>query len=245
MPDKGIPKVTGTLRAKSLMIPECIWQAKGMVIMGRRIKSAIFTTDIAIIRNCNADAVLAVYPFTPQQIITQSIINAASIPVLAGVGGGTTQGLRTATMAKDAEAHGAYGVVVNAPMKNDNVALIKKVIDIPIIATVVSEKTDIDERLRAGVSILNVSAAAKTPELVRYIRKDYPTVPIIATGGPNDDTIRATIAAGANTISYTPPTCADIFADMMVNYRIMAEEEPEKHKVPEGDHDLEELLELV
>lgn len=245
MPDKGIPKVTGTLRAKSLMIPECIWQAKGMVIMGRRIKSAIFTTDIAIIRNCNADAVLAVYPFTPQQIITQSIINAASIPVLAGVGGGTTQGLRTATMAKDAEAHGAYGVVVNAPMKNDNIALIKKVIDIPIIATVVSEKTDIDERLRAGVSILNVSAAAKTPELVRYIRKDYPTVPIIATGGPNDDTIRATIAAGANTISYTPPTCADIFADMMVNYRIMAEEEPEKHKVPEGDHDLEELLELV
>ena len=245
MYDKDIPKLTGTLRAKSVQIPECIWEAKGMVIMGRKIKSAIFTTDIAIIRNCNADAVLAVYPFTPQQIITQSIINAASIPVLAGVGGGTTQGLRTATMAKDAEAHGAYGVVVNAPMKNDNIALIKKVIDIPIIATVVSDKTDIDARLRAGVSVLNVSAAAKTAELVRYIRKDFPSVPIIATGGPNDDTIRETIAAGANTISYTPPTCADIFADMMVNYRIMAEEEPEKHKTPEGDHDLQELLELV
>ena len=245
MNTRDIPHVTGALRKKSVQVPEPIWQAKGIIIMGRRIKSAIFTTDIAIIRNCNADAVLAVYPFTPQQIITQSIINAASIPVLAGVGGGTTQGLRTATMAKDAEAHGAFGVVVNAPMKNDNIALIKKVIDIPVIATVVSDKTDIDARLRAGVSILNVSAAAKTAELVRHIRADFPTVPIIATGGPNDDTIRETIAAGANTISFTPPTCADIFAGMMVDYRIMAEEEPEKHKAPEGDRDLEELLKLV
>ena len=83
MNTRDIPHVTGALRKKSIQVPEPIWQAKGIIIMGRRIKSAIFTTDIAIIRNCNADAVLAVYPFTPQQIITQSIINAASIPVLA------------------------------------------------------------------------------------------------------------------------------------------------------------------
>lgn len=243
--EKEIPRISGTLRAKYLQIPEVIWQAKGIVIMGRRLKSVLFSTDIAIIRNCNADAILAVYPFTPQQIISDAIINASSVPVLAGIGGGTTQGFRAAIMAKDAEAQGAYGVVVNAPMTNDNVAMIKKVIDIPIVATVVSERTNIDARLKAGVDILNVSAAAKTPELVRHIRKDFPKVPIIATGGPTDETILETIQAGANTISYTPPTSAEIFADMMIKYRKMAEENPEEHKCPEGDPQLSELLQVL
>ena len=245
MGEKEIPRISGTLRAKYLQIPEVIWQAKGIVIMGRRLKSVLFSTDIAIIRNCNADALLAVYPFTPQQIISDAIINASSVPVLAGIGGGTTQGFRAAIMAKDAEAQGAYGVVVNAPMTNDNVAMIKKVIDIPIVATVVSDSTDIDARLRAGADILNVSAAAKTPQLVRHIRKDFPKVPIIATGGPTDETILETIQAGANTISYTPPTSAEFFAEMMVKYRKMAEEHPEEHKCPEGDLEFSELLELL
>lgn len=150
MGDKEIPRISGTLRAKYLQVPEVIWQAKGIVIMGRRLKSVLFSTDIAIIRNCNADGILAVYPFTPQQIISDAIINASSVPVLAGIGGGTTQGTRAALMAKDAEAQGAYGVVVNAPMTNDNIKLIDRIIDIPIIATVVSDKTDIDARIRAG-----------------------------------------------------------------------------------------------
>ena len=127
MTKKDIPRITGTLRAKSIQVPEAIWSAKGMVVLGRRIKSCIFTTDLAIIRNCNADAVLAVYPFTPQQIINSAIINAASIPVFCGVGGGTTQGLRTALISKDAEGDGAYGVVVNSPMKNENIKMIKSV----------------------------------------------------------------------------------------------------------------------
>ena len=245
MGDKEIPRISGTLRAKYLQVPEVIWQAKGIVIMGRRLKSVLFSTDIAIIRNCNADGILAVYPFTPQQIISDAIINASSVPVLAGIGGGTTQGTRAALMAKDAEAQGAYGVVVNAPMTNDNIKLIDRIIDIPIIATVVSDKTDIDARIRAGVDILNVSAAAKTPELVRHIRADFPKVPIIATGGPTDDTMLETIRAGANTISYTPPTSAEIFAEMMIRYREMAEEKPEEHKRPEGDQDLFELLQLM
>ena len=195
MGDKEIPRISGTLRAKSLQIPEVIWQAKGIVVMGRRMKSVLFSTDIAIIRNCNADAVLAVYPFTPQQIISQSIINASSIPVLVGVGGGMTNGFRSALIAKDAEAQGAFGVVVNAPMSNENIALIRKVIDIPIIATVINDNVDIDARLEAGVSILNVSAASKTSQLVRDIRAEYPKVPIIATGGPTDETILETIRA--------------------------------------------------
>ena len=242
MGNKEIPRISGTLRAKSLQIPEVIWQAKGIVVMGRRMKSVLFSTDIAIIRNCNADAVLAVYPFTPQQIISQSIINASSIPVLVGVGGGMTNGFRSALIAKDAEAQGAFGVVVNAPMSNENIALIRKVIDIPIIATVINGSVDIDARLKAGVSILNVSAASKTAQLVRDIRAEYPKVPIIATGGPTDETILETINAGANTISYTPPSTAEIFGDVMDSYRAASEDVPSP---PEEDELLINMLELL
>lgn len=140
MERRHLPHVTGDLRSHIVTVPEEIWKCSGIVILGRRIKSLVFTTDIAIIRNCNADAVLAVYPFTPQQVISNSIIQASNIPVLCGVGGGLTGGDRTVRLSKDAEAQGASGVVVNAPMTNDVIEKMAKVIDIPIIATVLSEK---------------------------------------------------------------------------------------------------------
>ena len=59
--DHRIPVVNGDLRSHILTVPEAIWRASGIVVMGRRIKSLLFSTDIAIICNCNADAVLAVY----------------------------------------------------------------------------------------------------------------------------------------------------------------------------------------
>ena len=169
MDKKELPRIAGKLRSKYLEMPEEIYKAKGIVIMGKRIKSVIFTTDIAIIRSCNADAVLAVYPFTPQQVISQSIINVAPMPVFVGVGGGITNGVRSAIIAKDAEGDGAFGVVVNAPMTNENITMIDAAVDIPIIATVINEHADIQARLEAGVSILNVSAASRTPE-VRFAR---------------------------------------------------------------------------
>jgi hypothetical protein len=49
--------------------------------------------------------------------------------------------------------------------------------------------------------------------------KSYPDLPIIATGGPTPKSITATIVAGANTISYTPPTPKDLFIGMMADYR--------------------------
>lgn len=219
MDKRELTRIEGKLRSKYLEMPKEIYKAKGLVIMGRRIKSVIFTTDIAIIRSCNADAVLAVYPFTPQQIISQSIINVAPMPVFVGVGGGITNGVRSAMIAKDAEGDGAWGVVVNAPVTNENIEMIAKMVDIPVIATVIHENVDIQARLDAGASVLNVSAAARTPEVVRKIREKFPKVPIIATGGPTADTILATIEAGADCISYTPPSTAEIFADIMKSYR--------------------------
>ncbi len=232
MKENDIPKITGKLRAKYLEIPKEVYAAKGIVILGKRIKSVIFTTDIAIIRNCNADAVLAVYPFTPQQVISQAIINAASMPVFVGVGGGITNGRRSASIANAAEGDGAFGVVVNAPMSNENIALISERVDIPIIATIINEKADIQARLDAGVSILNVSAAKRTPEVIKSIRREFPQVPIIATGGDSPESILRTIEAGANCISYTPPTTAEIFGDIMKQYR--KEEDAENQVVEEA-----------
>lgn len=218
--EKKIPHVKTKLRSHHIVtMPDEIYAASGIVIMGRRIKSLIFSTDIAIIRNCNADAVLAVYPFTPQQIIADAIVSTSSLPVFCGVGGGTTTGARVVMLAKDAEAFGAMAVVVNAPTTNDVIAQIADIIDIPIVVTVLDENTDIDARLEAGATIFNVSAAARTPEVVRILRERYPDLPIIATGGPSQESIRETVAAGANAISFTPPTAEELFHDLMTRYR--------------------------
>lgn len=214
-----IPIVTGELRKHILAVPSPAWRASGIVVMGRRIKSLLFSTDIAIICNCNADAVLAVYPFTPQQRIAHAIITNSSIPVFCGVGGGVTNGPRSVLLARDAEAYGAFGVVVNVPIQNETISQMRKVIDIPVIATVVNRDMDIDARIKAGAAILNVSAAEKTPELVRDIRADFPNVPIIATGGPTDESVAATVDAGANAISYTPPSTKVLFRSIMNGYR--------------------------
>lgn len=218
--EKKIPHVKTKLRSHHIVtMPDEIYAASGIVIMGRRIKSLIFSTDIAIIRNCNADAVLAVYPFTPQQIIADAIVSTSSLPVFCGVGGGTTTGARVVMLAKDAEAFGAMAVVVNAPTTNDVIAQIADIIDIPIAVTVLDENTDIDARLEAGATIFNVSAAARTPEVVRILRERYPDLPIIATGGPSKESIRETVAAGANAISFTPPTAEELFHGLMTRYR--------------------------
>jgi glycosyltransferase involved in cell wall biosynthesis len=44
-------------------------------------------------------------------------------------------------------------------------------------------------------------------------------VPIIASGGGKPETILATIEAGANAITYTPPTAQELFKRMMSKYR--------------------------
>lgn len=213
------PQLVSRLRGHIVEVPEEARAASGIVINGRRIKTLIFTTDIAIIRNCNADAVLAVYPFTPQQTISDAIIQSASIPVFCGVGGGTTQGVRTSMLAWNVEAQGAMAVVVNAPMSNEDISRIYQVVDIPIVVTVLNEYTDIGARLAAGATILNVSAAERTPDVIRKIRESYPHVPIIGTGGPTGETIKATVEAGANAISYTPPSTKELFSTMMDDYR--------------------------
>ena len=217
--EKIVPSIQSSLRHNILNMPREIYKASGIVINGRRLKSFVFTTDLAIIRNCDADAVFAVYPFTPQQAISDAIIKCSYIPVFCGVGGGTTKGVRTLTIAKDVEAQGAMGVVLNAPVSNDNLFAVAKVIDIPVIITVTSKDTDIRERLDFGASIINVACAQETPEVVAHIRERFPDIPIIASGGKTGRSVKRTIDAGANAITYTPPSTAELFKSLMEKYR--------------------------
>ena len=219
MPGNERPRYEARLRRHILHMPEEIRRASGIVIFGRRIKSLVFTTDLAIIKNCDADAVFAVYPFTPQQSISDAIIKSSFVPVFCGVGGGTTRGLRTVSLAKDAESQGAIGVVLNAPVTNLNLLAVANAVDIPTVITVVNSATNIQERIEAGASILNVAGGKDTPRLVREIREKHPEVPIIATGGNRPETILQTIEAGANAITYTPPTAQELFQQMMSRYR--------------------------
>lgn len=219
MGNKNPPKVSGTLRKFALRVPEVISECSGIIIFGKRIKSLVFSTDVGIIRNVNADAVIAVYPFTPQPIITQAILMAADIPVFAGVGGGLTQGMRVYNLALHAEFQGAMGVVVNAPTSNNVINAVSTAIDIPVVVTVVNEEDDVSERIKAGATIINVSAASNTAKIVRSIRQKHPDFPIIATGGPTDESILETIRAGANAITWTPPSTGSVFKDIMSAYR--------------------------
>lgn len=216
---KFIPTIESVLKKKKIQMPQEIYSASGINIFGKRLKSLIFTTDLAIIKNHNADGVIAVYPFTPQIAINQAIIELSSSPVFVGVGGGLTTGQRSIDIALNAELTGAYGVVLNAPTKNELIYQMKERLDIPIIITIVSEKEDFESRIQAGVSIFNVSGGANTVNIVRQIREKHPNFPIIATGGPTPESIVETIRAGANTITYTPPPTGQLFSEVMDTYR--------------------------
>ena len=201
--------VDGTLRKFALRVPEVIYQCSGIMVFGKRIKSLVFSTDLSIIKNVNADAIIAVYPFTPQPIITQALLLAADIPVFAGVGGGLTQGQRVVNLAMFAEMQGATGVVLNAPTASAVVSHVAETIDIPVVLTVARADTDFDERIKAGADIFNVSAAAETlkmsaPALMRSSKSVSARATVSTTGMSIVSATCETTALAVGALSTTP-----------------------------------------
>ena len=198
----------------------------------------MYSTDVAVIRNSNADAVFAVYPFTAQPSITQALLTAAECPVFVGVGGGTTTGKRSVQLAAVSEMQGVAGVIVNSPASPEMVEHIVHVVDIPVVATVV-RADDAHAKVRAGAKILNIAAGKNTPEVLRELRRSYPNLPLIAPGGKTPESIQATIAAGANAIIWTPPSAQMMQQDMMARYREQenagVHEEPSIDPISAGD----------
>ena len=219
MAESFVPNYTGQLRNHRVEAPKCIERCGGIRIFGRLLKSIMFSTDVATIANTNADAVIAVYPFTPQPRIVSAVLSVADMPVFFGVGGGFTSGTRSVNQALAAENMGAIGVVLNAPVPPEVLRQIKDAVDIPVVATIVSAAQDTEARIAAGIDILNVAASSETPDVVRQLRQRHPDFPIMATGGPTDQTILATIQAGANAITFTPPDNGVLLARIMRSHR--------------------------
>ena len=128
----GTARIEGRLSSPNARVPAVISQhCGGITVKGHTLKSFAYTTDAVIIRNTNANAILAVYPFTGEPVITQALLTVAQMPLFVGVGGGTTTGPRVAELAMVAEMQGAAGVVINAPAPAETIETTMLMVDIP------------------------------------------------------------------------------------------------------------------
>ena len=217
---KKIPEVVSPLRSSIIEMPDIIRKASGIVIYGKRIKSIVYSLDVSLIANTDADAILCVYPFTPNTQILNAVSLVAKAPILVGVGGGLTQGERSARLASHAEENNATAIVLNGPVTVETTEMVRQYVDIPIIYTVIDKSRELQPYIDAGVNIFNVSGGANTVELVKWVREQYPDMPIIASGGKTDESIEATINAGANAITYTDYGMMEqYFHEKMETYR--------------------------
>jgi len=203
---------------KFLQVPKVAKKSKGFKLRGRGIHSVIYTTDLVVVRNNNADATMLVYPFTPEPIILRSFVRCAQRPIFVGVGGGATTGKRIAHYALNAEFIGASAVVVNAPITTSDLVRVREYTDLPIIATAFTLE-QAREKMVAGIDVLNIAAGKDTPDVVQIVRDEMPHVPILASGGRSDESILKTIKAGANAIVYTAPNMNELMSDLMDQYR--------------------------
>lgn len=227
VPDAGPSPITGRLRKAPLRVPDEYAECSGFTLFGRRIRSLLYSTDVAAIRNSNADAIFAVYPFTAQPAITQALLTVAEAPLFVGVGGGTTTGRRAAELAAVSEMQGAAGVVLNSPATAEMVAQIATTVDIPVIATITRFDDEAREKVYAGARVVNVAAGHDTAQVIRELRHAFPNLPIIATGGKSAESARPTLEAGANALIWVPPSVTQLQSEMMERYRTVADDAPE------------------
>lgn len=206
-----------------LAVPPVVRQAPGIAVAGRRIRSLVFSTDLAVICHCDADAVLAVYPFTCQPAITSALVAASQRPVFNGVGGSITQGERCVEAALHSEMCGVASVVVNASIPVETIETLVSRVGLPVTVTACEADGVVRRQIEAGASLVNVAAGRRTPEVVARLRGAYPDLPLLATGGSSDASIEATLAAGADAISWTPPAIADLERVVMEKARRLAQ----------------------
>lgn len=218
---------TASIFHADLAVPAVIRTAPGVFAQGRRIRSLVFSTDLAVICHCDADAVLAVYPFTCQPAITQALVAASQRPVLNGVGGSITHGERCIEVALHSEMQGVAGVVVNTSIPIDTVEALAERLNVPVVVTVCADDAVAARQIEAGATMVNVAAGARTTEVVSSLRRRYGDLPIIATGGRTDESIARTIEAGADAISWTPPDIRVLERAVMEKARRLAAEQLE------------------
>ena len=216
----GTARIEGRLSSPNARVPAVISQhCGGITVKGHTLKSFAYTTDAAIIRNTNANAILAVYPFTGEPVITQALLTVAQMPLFVGVGGGTTTGPRVTELAMVAEMQGAAGVVINAPAPAETIGNHHVHGRHSRYRNSHGRREITECKILAGAAIINVAAGARTAQVVASIRAHHPEIPILASGGGSEDRILATIEAGADAITWTPPSAQQLQSQMMAKYR--------------------------
>lgn len=143
----GPNPIENRISSSAARVPDIISCTSGITVQGRQLHSFAFTTDAAIIRNTNADAILAVYPFTGEPVITRPYSPRPG-PLFVGVGGGTTTGPRVIQLAMMAEMQGAAGVVLNAPAPPSTVYDVARITNTPVIATVLTCDDELTRKSR-------------------------------------------------------------------------------------------------
>ncbi|KDN54303.1 beta/alpha barrel domain-containing protein [Flavobacterium seoulense] len=206
---------------KALNTPEIISKrCKGITMGEENLKSFLFSTDMALIENNDADAILAVYPFPPSPKIIKTLIDFSEKPVICGVGGGVTKGKKSLEMAIYAQEIGAAGIIVNIPFENKDLKKIREKVTLPIIASVATADYNfLKNRIDAGTTIFHVTGGIYTNAIVQDIATKFPGFPIMATGGKSLSSIEESIEAGAMAIVLSPPSNKDLFKNVMTKYR--------------------------
>ncbi|MDH6599984.1 hypothetical protein M2306_000678 [Myroides gitamensis] len=110
---KSLPKKQAKIPTPKHITQNC----KGLELQKNKIKTILYSTDLALIENNDADALLAVYPFPPSIQIIKTLIEFSNRPVICGIGGGMTQGEHAIEIAIQAQKYGAAAVIVNQPFK--------------------------------------------------------------------------------------------------------------------------------
>ncbi|WP_291115018.1 hypothetical protein [Flavobacterium sp. UBA6135] len=205
---------------KPLQYPKTLVQnCQGLFFQNKKVKTLLFSTDMAIIENIEADAVLAVYPFSPSERIMKSIISFSNKPVICGVGGGLTKGKKSLDMAMAAEQMGAAAVIVNQPFLNKDIETIKRNISIPVISSVSTAEFSFQNRINSGVDIFHITGGQNTNQIIQKIKHISPLFPIIATSGKTRESVKSSVQSGVNAIVLTPPTNGELFKSIMNQYR--------------------------
>lgn len=213
------PTVESQLRHNILKIPPEVYSASGIVINGRRIKSFVFTTDLAIIRNCDAGRGvrrLSLYPAAGhQRRHHQGVLH-------SGV-------LRRGRRNHQGHPHGLAGQGCGMSGSHGRGAERADLRFEPAGGGQGRGYSGHYHRHQGGYGYRGPASGgrvhsqrgrrARTPDEVRSIREKNQQVPVIASGGKTGDSIRETIAAGANAITFTPPSTQELFKEMMERYR--------------------------
>ena len=180
----GPMPIEGRLRKAPLRVPDNYEECSGFTLFGRRIRTLLYSTDVAAIRNSNADAIFAVYPFTAQPAITQALLTVAEAPLFVGVGGGTTTGRRAAELAAVSRDAGRRGRGLELPRHAGDGRPGRLDRGHPRHRPITRFDNEAAEKIQSGARVINVAAGRRTPEVIAELRAAFPALPIIATGGP-------------------------------------------------------------